>query len=64
MQYGLNLEKMQQVFSSDSASHIGAIRTTFRRYLKLLVSQTILDVDLNFGGLRRPEGNYFMRLLR
>ena len=64
---------MQHVFSSDQdsrltseevASHIGASRTTFRRYLKLLVPQIILDVDVNYGGIGRPELHYFMRLLR
>ena len=70
---GLYLEKVQHVFSSDQdsrltseevASHIGASRTTFRRYLKLLVSQIILDVDVNYGGIGRPERHYFMLLLR
>ena len=67
---GLTLEKVRQVFSSQQdlrltseevASHIGASRTTVRRYLEFLVSQTILDVDVNYGGVGRPERRYFLR---
>ena len=70
---GLNLEKVQHVFSSDQdsrltseevTSHIGASHTTFRRYLKFLVPQIILDVDVNYGGIGRPERHYFKRLRR
>ena len=66
----LTLEKVQQVFGSSQdsrltseevASHIGASRTTVRRYLEFLVSQIILDVDVNYGGVGRPERRYFRR---
>ncbi|MED5402650.1 MAG: two-component system response regulator, partial [SAR324 cluster bacterium] len=36
-------------------------RTTVRRYLEFLVSQTFLDVDVNYGGVGRPERRYFLR---
>ena len=61
---------MQQVFGSSQdsrltseevASHLGASRTTVRRYLEFLVSQIILDVDVNYGGVGRPERRYFRR---
>ena len=67
---GLTLEKVQQVFRvrQDSSltseavfSLIVASRTTVRRYLEYLVSQTILDVDVNYGGVGRPERRYFLR---
>ena len=64
----LTLEKVQQVLSSvqspgltseEAASQIGASRTTVRRYLEYLVSQMILDVDISYGGVGRPERRYF-----
>ena len=64
----LTLEKVQQVLSSvqipgltseEVASQIGASRTTVRRYLEYLVSQMILDVDISYGGVGRPERRYF-----
>ncbi len=67
---GLTLDKVQQVLSArqdssltseEVASLIGASRTTVRRYLEFLVSQTILDVDVNYGGVGRPERRYFLR---
>ena len=67
---GLTLEKVQHVFSvrqdssltsEEVSSLIGASRTTVRRYLEYLVSQTILDVDVNYGGVGRPERRYFLR---
>ncbi|MBC8258543.1 MAG: response regulator [SAR324 cluster bacterium] len=66
----LTLEKVQQVFGSTQGSRltseevaatIGASRTTVRRYLEFLVSQTILDVDINYGGVGRPERRYFRK---
>ena len=66
----LTLEKVQQVLSSvqipgltseEVASHIGASRTTVRRYLEYLVSQMILDVDISYGGVGRPERRYFRK---
>ena len=66
----LTLEKVQQVFSSvqspgltseEAASEIGASRTTVRRYLEYLVSQMILDVDISYGGVGRPERRYFRK---
>ncbi len=66
----LTLEKVQQVFGSSQdsrltseevASHIGASRTTVRRYLEYLVSQIILDVDVSYGGVGRPERRYFRK---
>ncbi|MEZ7973462.1 MAG: DeoR family transcriptional regulator [SAR324 cluster bacterium] len=47
--------------SEEVSSLIGASRTTVRRYLEYLVSQTILDVDVNYGGVGRPERRYFLR---
>ena len=64
----LTLEKVQQVLSSvqspgltseEVASQIGASRTTVRRYLEYLVSQMILNVDISYGGVGRPERRYF-----
>ena len=66
----LTLEKVLQVFSSiqdsrltseEVASHIGASRTTVRRYLEYLVSQIILDVDVSYGEVGRPERRYFIK---
>ena len=66
----LTLEKVQHVFSSlqgsgltseEVASQIGASRTTVRRYLEYLVSQIILDVDVSYGGVGRPERRYFRK---
>ena len=66
----LTLEKVQNVFSSlqgsgltseEVASQIGASRTTVRRYLEYLVSQIILDVDVSYGGVGRPERRYFRK---
>ena len=66
----LTLEKVQHVFSSlqgsgltseEVASQIGASRTTVRRYLEYLVSQIILDVDVSYGGVGRPERRYFKK---
>ena len=66
----LTLEKVQQVLSSvqipgltseEVASNIGASRTTVRRYLEYLVSQMILDVDISYGGVGRPERRYFRK---
>ena len=66
---GLTLEKVQHVFSvrqdssltsEEVSSLIGASRTTVRRYLEYLVSQTILDVNVNYGAVGRPERLYFM----
>jgi len=66
---GLTLEKVQHVFSirqdssltsEEVSSLMGASRTTVRRYLEYLVSQTILDVNVNYGGVGRPERLYFM----
>ena len=64
----LTLEKVQLVLSSvqspgltseEVASQIGASRTTVRRYLEYLVSHMILDVDISYGGVGRPERRYF-----
>ena len=66
----LTLDKVQQVLSSvqipgltseEVAYHIGASRTTVRRYLEYLVSQMILDVDISYGGVGRPERRYFRK---
>ena len=66
----LTLEKVQQIFSSvqslgltseEVASQIGASRTTVSRYLEYLVSQMILDVDISYGGVGRPERRYFRK---
>ena len=66
----LILEKVQQVLSSvqspgvtseEVAAKIGASRTTVRRYLEYLVSQMILDVDISYGGVGRPERRYFRK---
>ena len=65
----LTLEKVQQVLSlvqspgltsEEVAFQIGAIRTPVRRYLEYLVSQMILDVDISYGGVGRPERRYFI----
>ena len=65
----LTLEKVKQVLSSvqspgltseEVAFQIGASRTTVRRYLEYLVSQMILNVDISYGGVGRPERRYFI----
>ncbi|MCP3689586.1 MAG: two-component system response regulator, partial [Gammaproteobacteria bacterium] len=37
---------------------IGASRTTARRYLEYLVSNSELKVDVSYGGVGRPERHY------
>ena len=68
----LTLDKVQQVLcsvqipgltSEEVSSHIGASRTTVRRYLEYLVSQMILDVDISYGSVGRPERRYFRKKL-
>ena len=68
----LTLDKVQQVLSSvqipgltseEVAFQIGASRTTVRRYLEYLVSQMILNVDISYGGVGRPERRYFRNKL-
>lgn len=63
---GLTLDKVQQVLSMTAASlsaeevgeQIGASRTTARRYLEYLVSTGVLEAEVNYGTVGRPERRY------
>ena len=59
VQQGLSAVQIPGLTSDEVASHIGASRTTGRRYLEYLVSHMILDVDISYGGVGRPERRYF-----
>ncbi|ABK19659.1 response regulator [Syntrophobacter fumaroxidans] len=64
----LTLRKIRQVFESSSdkdfsaeevAEQIGLSRSTARRYLEYLVSESFLAADLLYGVVGRPERRYF-----
>ncbi|MDF2181963.1 response regulator [Neptuniibacter sp. CAU 1671] len=65
----LTLEKVRMVFSEQSGSlsaeevgsHIGASRTTARRYLEYLVSTQELEAEVAYGSVGRPERRYHGR---
>ena len=46
------------IAASDVGERLGVSRTTARRYLEFLVSTRELQVDLNYGGVGRPERHY------
>ncbi|MCP4188031.1 MAG: response regulator [Gammaproteobacteria bacterium] len=62
----LTLSKIRRLFSAGDVSlgaeqvgqSIGASRTTARRYLEYLVSNSELKVDVSYGGVGRPERHY------
>ncbi len=51
----------QSIAASDVGERLGVSRTTARRYLEYLVSTRELQVDLNYGGVGRPE-RYYSRI--
>lgn len=51
----------QSIAASDVGDRLGVSRTTARRYLEYLVSTRELQVDLNYGGVGRPE-RYYSRI--
>ncbi len=62
----LTLAKIRELFRMDAGSfsaelvgqNIGASRTTARRYLEFLVSNSELKVEVSYGGVGRPERHY------
>ncbi|MEH6627549.1 MAG: response regulator [Motiliproteus sp.] len=62
----LTLDKIREVFSGKSqplsaeevGEHIGASRTTARRYLEYLVSSHELVAEVSYGSVGRPERKY------
>ncbi len=62
----LTLDKIRVVFNTQSQSlsaeevgvHIGASRTTARRYLEYLVSTQELEAEVSYGSVGRPERKY------
>lgn len=60
----LTLDKIRQVvetgdWSADAVGqHIGASRTTARRYLEFMVSTGELSAEVNYGTVGRPERRY------
>jgi two-component system CitB family response regulator len=62
----LTLDKVRSVFSTDAGAlnaeevglHIGASRTTARRYLEYLVSNNELSAEVSYGSVGRPERRY------
>ncbi len=62
----LTLEKIRNIFSQGSAGHtaeqmgdlVGSSRTTARRYLEYLVSNSELRADVSYGSVGRPERFY------
>lgn len=64
MQQVFNHNTVGRLTSEEVASNIGASRTTVRRYLEFLVAQNVLDVDVSYGGVGRPERKYFCRKQR
>ncbi|MGF1733922.1 response regulator [Photobacterium satsumensis] len=63
---GLTLDKIRAVFKDQSAllnaeevgQHIGASRTTARRYLEYMVSTDELNAEVSYGSVGRPERRY------
>ncbi|EPJ47081.1 MAG: response regulator receiver/unknown domain-containing protein [Osedax symbiont Rs2] len=62
----LTLEKIRSIFSSSTSGHtaeqmgelVGSSRTTARRYLEYLVSNSELIADVSYGSVGRPERLY------
>ncbi len=67
----LTLTKVQSVMNSTNAesgvsaeevgSHIGASRSTARRYLEYMVSVGTIYPDVVYGSIGRPERKYFVK---
>ncbi|NVK01789.1 MAG: response regulator [Oceanospirillaceae bacterium] len=65
----LTLEKVKAVFADPNLSlsaeqvgeNIGSSRTTARRYLEFLVGEQLLNADINYGTVGRPERFYHQR---
>ncbi len=62
---GLTLQKVRAAFSAgqpmnaeEVGEHIGASRTTARRYLEHLVSSGELQANISYGSVGRPERRY------
>ncbi|NQZ31469.1 MAG: response regulator [Oceanospirillaceae bacterium] len=62
----LTLEKIRSIFSKSNSGHtaeqmgelVGSSRTTARRYLEFLVSNSELIADVSYGSVGRPERSY------
>jgi len=62
----LTLEKIRNIFANSDAGHtaeqmgelVGSSRTTARRYLEFLVSNSELSADVSYGSVGRPERLY------
>ncbi|NRA19478.1 MAG: response regulator [Oceanospirillaceae bacterium] len=62
----LTLEKIRDIFSRHNTGHtaeqmgelVGSSRTTARRYLEYLVSNSELSADVSYGSVGRPERLY------
>lgn len=65
---GITLDKVRSVFQQHPQSmnaeevgeHIGASRTTARRYLEYLVSTRYLNAEVEYGTVGRPERRYHL----
>lgn len=64
----LTLEKIQQLMQGAPAQtaeevgqHIGASRTTARRYLEYLVGEDLLAAEVRYGSVGRPERRYICK---
>ncbi|AXB31594.1 response regulator [Vibrio campbellii] len=62
---GVTLDKIRALFggevmftADEAGEKIGASRTTARRYLEYLISSGVLEADLNYGTVGRPERCY------
>lgn len=62
----LTLEKIRSIFSKSNSGHtaeqmgelVGSSRTTARRYLEYLVSNSELSANVSYGSVGRPERLY------
>lgn len=61
----VTLDKIQALFyenesltADEAGEKIGASRTTARRYLEYLISSGLLEADLSYGSVGRPERTY------
>ncbi|MBT2689680.1 response regulator [Bacillus sp. ISL-47] len=52
LQYGINAEELSE--------HLGASRTTARRYLEYLISEGKAKAELEYGIVGRPERKYYL----
>lgn len=53
------MQETHSFAASEVGKKLGVSRTTARRYLEYLVSTRELKVDISYGGVGRPERQYF-----